>query len=246
MKTRALLLAALLAPLAASATEILPGAQSNVSLNLTRHASEPVSLTDLENPGTKIVKHSYTSKDLLTELLDEGLLGESETSIANWKLVIVDRTPLAEHEENTLVFYAVKKGVTPIQIPGSRLNLNASTEVGADGHTYKKVAGEYVYQKSTFKALVSLSGHAALEAEYDYNFSLHALASGSDAISVRKIKVDLVTETFDYDLLGAVTFKPVLGTYTDNEAEGEQTPVEGQVTFSAFTALDISGYPHAN
>ena len=243
MKKSLLLLAAFLAPLAAIAA-IQPGAQSNVALSLFRYASEPVSETSV---NTKIVKYSYGSRALLAELLDEGVLGEGQT-LAGWNLVIVDRTPLTEQDGNTLIFYAVKKGVTPVQIPASRLYLNANSNAGADGDTYKMVEDEPVFQKSSFKAIVSLSGHTMLnngEDDYDYSFSLQALASGSDTRGLKKIKVGTVTETFDYTLLGAINLKPVLGIYTDNLADSEdsQTPVEGSVTFSAFTPLDISGYP---
>lgn len=239
-----LALACLLAPLAAQA-DPLPGARSNVTLKLTVHDSEFVSET-ASGYSSKLVAYSYGNKELLTDLLNEGLLGEGE-KLSGWKLVVVDRTPLADVDNNTLVFYAVKDGRTPVQIPASRFGLQTDSDVGVDAEKVTFANDQLATRKTSFKALVGLSGRRTLATDaesYDDSFELSGLASGSDSRVTRSITVNKVAYPFTFTLLGAVTVKPVLGSLTDHLADNTQTPVEGSITFSAFTPLDITDYPY--
>jgi len=245
MKTP-LLLAALLAPLAAQAAP-LPGAQSNVTLKLTAHDSEFVSETP-NGYSSKLVTFSYGNKELLADLLAEGLLGEGE-KLSGWKLVIVDRTPLAESDGNTLVFYAVKAGKTPVQIPASRFGLQTDSEVGAESEKVTFANDQLASRSSKFKVLVGLTGRRTLMTDadsYDDSFNLFGLASGSDSRVTRSIKVDKVAYPFTFTLLGAVKVSPVLGYVTDHLFDNTQSPVEGSISFSAFTPLDITDYPYSD
>ena len=248
MKKKLALLALAVVPLAATATPV-PGAQSTVTLSLFAYQTEPVSDTATLYK-TKIVKYSYTSRDLLSDLLAEGVLGAGET-LNGWKLVVVDRTPLytgTESDHNTLVFYAIKAGKTPVQIPAARLGLNVESPASADAVVEKFLGDTLTSRSSTFKSLVGLSGRATLSSPddtYDNSFDLTAFASGGDSVVTRKLKEGTVPESFTYNLLGAVTFKPVLGILTDHLAtDNANAPIEGSITFSAFTPIDITAYPY--
>lgn len=246
MKTHLALLAFFASLLAAHATPV-PGAQSNVKLALTLYETEPVSDTPTLYK-TKIAKYTYTSRDLLTDLLAEGLLGEGEV-LDGWKLVVVDRTPLftnSDTDGNTLVFYAVKAGKTPVHIPAARFGINPT--LSADALTQRFSGGAFLSRSSSFKAMVEFTGRQTLDSPahtYDDSFNLTGLATGADSVVTRKLKEGDVTYSFSYILLGAVTIKPVLGTATDHLDEDSQVPIEGSITFSAFTAINIADYPYA-
>ena len=243
MKASILLLAALSAPLFVQADPI-PGSQSNVTLSLTATHSETI-LDNATNLTEKLVSSRYGNRELLTDLLAEGFL--PDTTISGWKLVVVDRAPLASDDGDLLVFYVIKAGQTPVELPASRLGIDVNSSAGAEAHT-RKFAGEQVVSASSkFKAIVGFSGHQVLDSEddsYDDTFNLTAIANGASATKVIKLKRDSILYSFTYDLLGAVKFSPIIGTLTDNLGQDDKRPIEGSITFSAFTPVDITAYPY--
>jgi uncharacterized membrane protein len=240
MKNKLIVLATLFAPLAALATpSVTPGASSNVTLTLTATHTETVTDT-ATSFVTKQVVTRYSNKELLADLLAEGVL--SDTVTTGWKLVVVDRTPLLSDDGNTLVFYAIKTGRAPVVIPADRFGIDVNTNVSAEAlkHTF---SGETLTATSdTFKSIIGVSGHQVLEGSYDQTFDLTAISVGGNASSVRSIKVNTTSFNFTFNLLGAIKLSPIIGTLTDNNS-GDMYVIDGSLGFSAFTVLDISSYP---
>ena len=245
MKATTLLsLAALSAPLFASADPV-PGSQAAVTLALVGTESKMVTETATVEVS-KLVSSRYGNRELLTDLLAEGIL--PDTTIAGWKLVVVDRQPLASQDNDLFVFYVVKAGKTPVELPASRLGIDVNSDTGVEARSQKLADGQTTASKSTFRAVVSFSGHQVLESQddsYDDSFVLTAIAKGTSTWTVRQLKVETVSYPFTYDLLGPVKFSPIIGSLTDNLSQDDQkTPIEGSITFAASAAVDISGYPY--
>ncbi len=245
MKAKLILLATLLAPLSALAVvpSVTPGASANVTLTLTStHTQEDPNNTET-NYVTKQVVSRYSNKELLADLLAEGVLPDTVTT--GWKLVVVDQTPLLTDDGNTLVFYAVKTGQTPVVIPSARFGMNTDTNVSAEAQKHTYSGDTLTSTKDTFKSVIGVSGTQVLEGDNGYNesFELTAIAVGGTASSTRSIKKNDATYSFTFNLLGAVKLSPIVGMLTDHSNDDEQSPIEGSISFSAFVPLDISSYP---
>lgn len=249
MKPRSLLVlfTVLASPLAVvGQTEPEPGALANMTLALSRSATDFVSETST-GYVTKLVKVSYGNKDLLQELLEAGFLGEVETSIKGWRIVAVDFTALQSSEEHNFAFYAVKTGRDPVFIPFSRLQIDIESSVSAEGATVKQ-NGESQTAKTSFKRVTEFGGQQLFEGSetedpYNFSYELVGMISGSAQTAVRTLKVDGVSHTYTFDLINKLSIKPAVGVVTDNLNDGQRTPIEGSVSFSAFKAADVSAYP---
>ncbi len=250
MKPILIALLALAGPLvvtsvAASLPLIVPGTQSNVTFTLTEY-SDVFGSENASGFSTKIVKTSYGTKQLMEDLLAEGYFPQGETKISGWKLVAVDRTPLITSDGNSIYFYLVKSNQTPVLIPSSRLTINTNSLAEAFATTEKYANGNLTAKKDSFRSVITLTGRQVLDSAntfYDNSFYLEAIAVGGSSLTTKSIGGGSTKQSFSFNALGAVKLSPIIGRLTDNTSENIPTVIEGSIGFSAFTPLDIVGYP---
>jgi hypothetical protein len=219
--------------------QIVPGAQSKVTLSLT------VSYTVERSPkfvgantvySGKMVKESYGNKQLITEMRDNGDLPDN--TITGWQLVLVNRNPgFDEDEAIGRAFYLVKKGQTPVLVP-----YLAMEELPGFAESFSDTVNsndEIITGKTTaFRGQFRLAGYTPLD---QAEFSMVGVLSGSDKTGM--VKIANQPFHFIYQIVSA-KLSGLVGSVDDAEdPDGDDLLLEGSVSFSAETPVDISGYP---
>lgn len=218
---------------------VVPGAQSNVTLTLTSSFTEE-NADKYSGPNTiyssRIVKASYGNKQLIADMNDAGDLPDN--TVTGWKLVMVNRNPLSDDGEDSRSFYLVKAGQTPVPVPYFTLK-----ELPGFAESYIDTVNgddEIISGKSTFRSQLRLDGYLPLDSA---EFSMTGLLTGSDKTG--PVKISNVPFTFLYQLVSA-KLGGIVGSveyYDEYYEEYDDELIEGSVSFSAETPIDISSYP---
>jgi hypothetical protein len=224
--------------------EIVPGAQSNVTLSLTASFTEE-NADKYSGSNTiysgRIVKVAYGNKQLIEAMNDAGDLPDD--TVTGWKLVMVNRDPEGneDDEEETRSFYLVKAGKMPVPVPYLSLN----TELSGGAESYSETVNEddeTITSNSKFRWQIGLKGYLPGE---DYaEFSMVGLLTGSDKTG-GQVKISNQPFKFLYQLVSA-KLGGIVGSleyYDSYYDEYEEELIEGSVSFSAEIPIDISGYP---
>ena len=225
----------------ASHAEIVPGAQSNVTLTLTSSFSED-NADKYSGSNTiysgRIVKTSYGNKQFIADMNEAGDLPDN--TVTGWKLVMVNRDPEENGDgEEPRAFYLVKTGKIPVPVP----YLSLKDELPGFAESYTVTVNddyEVIRGNSKFRSQVGLEGYLPGE---DYaEFSMTGLATGSD----RSGPVVISNQPFEflYQLVSA-KLGGIVGSleYYDEYDEYDEELIEGSVSFSAEIPIDISLYP---
>jgi hypothetical protein len=160
-----------------------------------------------------------------------------DNTVTGWKLVMVNRDPEGEGEEDSRSFYLVKAGQTPVPVPYLTLN-----ELPGFAESYTETEnddGEIINGKSTFRGQFGLDGYLPLDSA---EFSMTGLLTGSDKTG--PVKISNVPFTFLYQIVSA-KLGGIVGSveYYDEYDEYDEELIEGSVSFSAEIPIDISLYP---
>lgn len=242
-----LVLLSLLSPLSLLAQEIVPGAQASVNFQLTATYSEVKSSTEptettLGVEVTKQVTERLQSKDLLVDLIEQGVIEDTVQNAKNWRLVVVNRQPLLSNEGSVdLHFYAVRNvsktlpAITPVLIPQNILSIEFTGYGAGSGTT-----------KYDFENIVSDTGKFTEQLQIVYRnpmleevYIIRGIGKGSFSSG----PVKLGEETFSYLKIAAVTISPIVGEFENTEDSDDTAILTGSISFSSFKAVDISGYP---
>lgn len=246
MKTPSLLLALLL-PLVGFAQEIVPGSESNVTVQLTETYTETVSSTEPTDTtnGVTIYRQKterIITRDLLAALIEQGIIDDLPENAKNWRLVLVNRQPLLSYDgEIDLQFYAKRvvtralPAIEPVLIPADVLRLEL-TEYGGESASIKSDLSGVVSDigKFTQQAIVVYQNESLSEVT-----TLRGVAKGS--FSSGPVKIG--TETFTFAKIGAVTITSIVGEFENVEDSDDKALFTGSITFSAFKPVDIANYP---
>ncbi len=218
---------------------VVPGAQSNVTLTLTSSFTEE-NADKYSGSNTiysgRIVKASYGNKQLIADMREAGDLPDN--TVTGWKLVMVNRDPMDEGEEEGRSFYLVKANQTPVPVPYFTLE-----ELPGFAESYTDTVNgddEIISGKSTFRSQLGLDGYLPLDFA---EFSMTGLLTGSDKTG--PVKISTESFTFLYQLVSA-KLGGIVGSveyYDEYYDEYDEELIEGLVSFSAEIPIDISGYP---
>jgi hypothetical protein len=224
---------------------VTPGAQSDVTLALTLSVTtdQPRRTIGLNSQySSTVLKTTFNNLFFLNQLRLDGRIPDN--TVTGWKLVYVNRTPLATDRETVVrAFYLVKIG-QPKVLLGNDI-IRAVSKPG------------YV---ETFTALLdpaqrTLSGTTSFRTTYaiegripglTQDFKAQGLMTAADRTGASTI--NRVTYPFMYQLTSArVTGLVGMATADLNlSPDRNDYLVEGSVTFSAEVPLDISTYPAPN
>ena len=181
----------------ASHAEIVPGAQSNVTLTLTASYTEE---NDDKYSGSntiysgRIVKAAYGNKQLIEAMNEAGDLPDD--TVTGWKLVMVNRDPEGEGEGDSRSFYLVKAGKIPVPVPYLTLK-----ELSGFAESYTETVNdddEIISGKSTFRSQLGLYAYLPLDSA---EFSMTGLLTGSHKTG--PVKISDVPFKFLYQIVSA-------------------------------------------
>lgn len=221
--------------------QIVPGSQSNVTLTLTAsYTGEELEKTAGVNTvySASIVKEAFNNKVFIAAMNEGGYLPDN--TITGWKLVMVNSDP--EDEDDSRAFYLVKTGQTPVPVPSSVLRLTTDLPGFAEAFTDTENANsERLTGKTTFRGQVGLAGSVPGDGT---EFSMVGVIAGSDKSG--PVTISKAPFKFIYQLVTA-KLSGIVGAADDSEdPEGHDLLLEGSVSFSAETPIDISSYPPAD
>ena len=215
--------------------QIVPGSQSNVTLTLTSSFTED---NDPKIVGSKtifsgrIVKEAFGNKQFIAGMNAAGDLPDN--TVTGWKLVMVNRDPEVDGDSdaNPRSFYLVKAGQTPVPVPYLSLDgvLRGSAATYSDTVDTANVEAESNYYQDPDIVTGKTTAYRA-------QVGLYGSVPG---------KFSNVPFKFVYRLVSAKLGGLVgsLGYYDEYYEEYyDEELIEGSVSFSAETPIDISSYP---
>lgn len=232
-------------PFGSAHAQVVPGAQSDVTLALTlSYTSDlPFKAVGLNKQyGSVILKTTFNNLFFITQLKTANLLPDN--NVTGWKLVLVNRTPLlGDQDEITRSFYLVKTGQPKVFVPSEYIRL-VSHEGYVETFTnlldpqQKTISG-----KTTFRTTLGVEGKIP---GLTQSFVARGLFTGADKSGPALI--NKVPYPFLYQLTsGKLTGVVGLATADNNPSpDRHDFLVEGSVTLAAEVAVDISTYPAPN
>lgn len=224
--------------------EIVPGSQLNVTLALT------VSKTLEKEPKASglntiysgsILKTAFDNRAFIAGMKDDGYLPDK--TVTGWKLVVVNSDPEHKKDGNgeTHSFYLVKTGATPVPVPSSVLCFfSENLTGGVENYSETVNKNDEVIAGKTTECRWQLG----LKGSFPVNlteFSMVGVMVASDKTG--PVTISKTPYQFLYQVVRA-KLGGIVGSADNNEdPDGDDSLIEGTVSFSAETPIDISGYP---
>jgi hypothetical protein len=224
------------------------------TIETTDAEDNPTKTVDVTEVGTKRTSSRYGNRELLTDLLNNGDLGEEETSIKGWSIVAfyggiefdvslgASNTPLAP------VFYARhtdKRMVLIEKLTGNRSELKDTTSMKVTTTSTFKEDNEYIKTSNSYSS--SYKGLATLKLLDDSN--LTGIISGKESYGSKKYtyyyyddeseKEVKSTASSAVRIPGSVKFDKLVGSQTFDNGSAI---VEGSLSISASSVVDSEAY----
>ncbi len=242
LKTFCALRMLLLPLLISTAQGVVPGGQSTVTLTLTLSVTSDLPLKTVganKQYGSTILKTTFNNLFFITQLKTANLLPDN--TVTGWQLVLVNRTPLVG-DDNEVVrsLYLIKTGKTPVLLPTDFLRVVSypgyvETFTNLLDPMQKTISG-----KTTFRTILGVEGKIPGLTNQFSGKGLFSATDKSGPAFINKVPYPFLYQLTSGRLTG------VIGTATaDNNPDPDRNDylVEGTVTFSAETAVDITNYP---
>jgi hypothetical protein len=212
---------------------------------------------------SKIVTRKYGNKELLTDLLAAGILGENGDSISGWSIQVVQPTQLFSQENGPVAMYSAEygypnfyavKGTTRILItPNILIYVEASVEavnylrksVFKDnvGHVSESLTDVFNW-KDAADIEIGFGGNNNVAQQGGLSFELSGIQTGS-AKWVPAAKIG--TQTLPLYLNGPGKISGICGygpdVYYEDLEYNSETVVEGAISYGPGKANDVTNYP---